>query len=486
MSLSRAARLHALAAHRRPVANHHGRFAGWAIAYALFIAYASTIVGPSGFNFVPVDPEVAWRMFKATPYITSDAGPRADWIANLLMLVPMGVLATGAFWPRRERMLRWLAAGAALFCCLLFVLSIKYLQLFFPPRTVTLNYIEAQSLGSLLGVALFWAGYDRLFLLLSAMWGNGRRFLMIVCGIYAVALLLFFLFPFDFVLSTQELRERAAILPQQLFSWPGAGLSTMHRAVWILAGSAATAPLGVFLALRSTRRSLFKIAIVGFLAMSAITLVTMLVLSAAPSLISVVYRSAGVVIGAAVTTWFEEQGSTRWRNRLARLVPLAILPYVLAVFFVNDLLTPHWRTVPQALAALNPFGLLPFYHHYIVSKAHAATSVAVHLLTFAPIGVMVALRRGAGRAEVLMAGILAALLSFAVELGRWFKPDLQPDFSDVIIAAVAAGIAAKLTAALWSTSDGTLARPTASARNPVRSPPMAGRQSVDRRSETAG
>ena len=82
-----------------------------------------------------------------------------------------------------------------------------------------------------------------------------------------------------------------------------------------------------------------------------------------------------------------------------------------------------------------------------------------------------------------MAGILAALLSFAVELGRWFKPDLQPDFSDVIIAAVAAGIAAKLTAALWSTSDGqTLARPTASARNPVRSPPMAGRQSVDRRS----
>src|SRR5215472_2671640 len=58
---------------------------------------------------------------------------RSDWIANLLMLVPMGVLATGAFWPRRERMLCWLAAGAALFCCLLLVLSIKYLQLFFPP-----------------------------------------------------------------------------------------------------------------------------------------------------------------------------------------------------------------------------------------------------------------------------------------------------------------------------------------------------------------
>src|SRR5262249_58405509 len=125
---------------------------------------------------------------------------------------------------------------------------------------------------------------------------------------------------------------------------------------------------------------------------------------------------------------------------------------------------PHWRTVHQALAALNLFGLLPFYHHYIVSKAHAATSVAVHLLTFAPIGVMVALRRGAGRAEVLMAGILAALLSFAVELGRWFKPDLQPDFSDVIIAAVAAGIAAKLTAALWGPNDRHPPKPTTSTR----------------------
>jgi hypothetical protein len=37
----------------------------------------------------------------------------------------------------------------------MFVLAIKYLQLFFPPRTVSLNYIEAQSFGSLLVLAFF-------------------------------------------------------------------------------------------------------------------------------------------------------------------------------------------------------------------------------------------------------------------------------------------------------------------------------------------
>ena len=53
-------------------------------------------------------------------------------------------------------------------------------------------------------------------------------------------------------------------------------------------------------------------------------------------------------------------------------------------------------------------------------------SVAGHLLMFAPIGVMVALRRGGGRAEVWTAAVLAGLFSFAVEFGRWLKPGLQP------------------------------------------------------------
>ena len=62
---------------------------------------------------------------------------------------------------------------------------------------------------------------------------------------------------------------------------------------------------------------------------------------------------------------------------LARIVPLMILPYLVAVAFVNGLLSPQWRTLPEDLAALDEFGLLPFYHHYIVSKAHAAEIAAI-------------------------------------------------------------------------------------------------------------
>jgi hypothetical protein len=111
---------------------------------------------------------------------------------------------------------------------------------------------------------------------------------------------------------------------------------------------------------------------------------------------AVLYRGAGIVVGAALVMSLEGTDQARYRYLLARLVPLVVLSYIFAIVLVNDLVSPHWRTVPEALAALDPFGLLPFYHHYIVPKAHAAASVAMHLLMFAPIGVMVALRAAAG------------------------------------------------------------------------------------------
>lgn len=482
--LARTASLRLSIADGNPAPYRRGRFAGWAIAYALAITYVSLVLGPTGFNFVPLDPEVAWRRLLATPYLMNGSDQRPDWVANLLMLVPLAFLVTGVFWPRRRR-LRWLAAVVALCCCLFLVIALKYLQLFFPPRTVSLNYIEAQSLGSVLGVVLFWMSSGRLLVLLRGMSGHGRRALLIACGIYAAALLLFYLFPFDFALSPDDFRERAAALPHLLTSWTGEGRSTPLRVIVVVADTATTAPLGVMLALMDRRRSLFGIAVTGFVAMSIVRVLTMLVLTATPSLIAVLYRTVGIVIGAASLMWLQGQDSARWRKLLGRLVPLMILPYVLLVAFAYDLLSPHWRTGPEALAAFDEFGLLPFYHYYIVSKAHAAESLAAHVLTFAPIGVMVALRRGGGRAEVWTASILAALLSFAVELGRWFKPGLQPDFSDVIIAAAAAGTAAKLTPAFWRMPEGdTLAKPNVAARSPVRSPGIAAAKSADLRYRT--
>src|SRR5215469_16554502 len=90
---------------RSPVSYRRGRFAGWAIAYALAIVYVSVALGPDGFNFVPLGPEVAWRELLATRYLINGSDQRPDWMANLLMLVPLGFVVTGALWPPRRRRL---------------------------------------------------------------------------------------------------------------------------------------------------------------------------------------------------------------------------------------------------------------------------------------------------------------------------------------------------------------------------------------------
>jgi hypothetical protein len=68
---------------------------------------------------------------------------------------------------------------------------------------------------------------------------------------------------------------------------------------------------------------------------------------------------------------------------------------------------------------------------------------------FAPIGVMVWLRRGFWSSGGKFAAFLAFSLSLLMELGRMVKPGLRPDFSDPIIAAVAAAVAFKSMPFLW-------------------------------------
>ncbi|MGH7048332.1 MAG: hypothetical protein ACREE2_18300, partial [Stellaceae bacterium] len=76
--------------------------------------------------------------------------------------------------------------------------------------------------------------------------------------------------------------------------------------------------------------------------------------------------------------------------------------------------------------------------------------------------VMLALRRGGGHGPIATAAALAAAFSLTVEFGRWFKPGLQPDFSNAIIAAIAAGLAARWSPLFWQA---VADRPRATAAN---------------------
>ena len=451
---------------RPPFLLDRARLARWVLLYAAFVVYGSVVVGPIGFHYVPEAPAVAWRQLLAVRYVPHGPDQRPDWMANLVMLIPLGFMLTGALTPARG----WGRVPAALggfALSLLFVLAVKYAQLFFPGRTVTVNYIAAQSIGAALGTVCFALGRDRLVdALLRPLAGGGRGALIALFGAYAVALAYFLLMPFDLVLSRGDILTRLAALPGILRAWPGAGRPAALRAVLVLAGAAAPAPLGALMALAAPRKGLARLGLVAALASVAMWAAELPILSATPMLPALGYRFLGIWAGAAALRALTPARLERARTALARAVPLLVPLYLLALAGANALLARHWRTVAEARAALDPLGLIPLWHDYIVSKAEALKSTLVHLLMYAPVGGMVWLRGGRGRRAAWAAGVAAGVLSGLVEVGRWFRPGLQPDFNEIVIGGLAAFLAVRWLPGLWRVLLSGLAPPGEAAMPP--------------------
>jgi VanZ family protein len=423
----------------------------WLLLYALIVVYGSLILGPLGFHFVPRDPADAWQAFLATPFFDTGSDQRPDWIANLLMMIPFGFLATGTFGASRTRAARIPGTAFALLISLSFVLAVKYAQLFFPPRTVSLNYIIAQSIGAALGVGLFHPLRAGMWRIATATDEAGRLRLALDAAI--VAFVAFALFPFDIALSPHDIAERFITLPSVLFSLPNAGRPIGLQVVVLAATALAAMPLGMRLFLGTERSRepphLAQITATGAALLVILFGATLFVISAKVSIVTFALRLLGVVAGATLVPWLATHDLTRARYQIGRALPVIVPIYVVLLIYANGLATRAWMPPEQALAGLDPRGLLPLWHDYIVSKAHALQSNVVHVAMYAPIGVMVWLRRGGSRRAALAAGTMAGLLSLAIELARGLKPGLQPDFNEVLIGAIAAAVANRVMPVLW-------------------------------------
>jgi VanZ family protein len=368
------------------------------------------------------------------------------------MLVPLGFLVTSALSPRRASALRPVAWLASLVLCAAAILGIKYLQLFFPPRTVTLNYVTAQTVGAFCGCVASIVWQDRV----AAPARRGDPVLGLVIGLrlYLAALVVFVLMPLDFALDRADMQAMLDRLPATLTTVPGPGRPLPVRAAMLIAAGLAFVPVGMLLTFVKigvfrVRRGLWAVLGRGLLLTTALYAVSTLVMGAWPALISIAYRSAGILVGAVSLHWLVRQDLQALRQRLARIVPWTTLPYLVALMVVNGLVSAHWRTPERALAETYPLGFLPLFDYYIVSKAEAAKNIAAHALMYMPIGVAVWLR-SAPRAGGGLAFALAALLSFGVETGRYLRPGLEGDINAVAVAGLSAYLAAQLMPSFWS------------------------------------
>jgi VanZ family protein len=419
-----------------------------AALYALAMIYLSLVLGPTGLHYVPLGFGEAWERLLAVRFVHHASSERPDWIANMLLPIPLTFLINSAIGYSQETRRRAVGIAATLVVSVLLILAVKYAQLFFPPRTVTLNYISAQFIGAVLGVVAFQLSQTRLYPRLVGLFADGEG-LTIVLGGYTLLLIAFYLMPFDIVLSLGDLLARALELFGILFSIPGSGHTPTYQLLLIIADTLTTIPVGMYLAVVGRERSVRGLVLRAFGLMVLIFLGQIFVLGSEPFLVALIYRTAGAVTGVLLIQRIKGKDLRKRHYYYSRFLPFIFPVYLLLLMFVSGVLSNHWVTLDEAMNALRPPQFLPFWNFYIVSKAHAAQSLVVEAFMFAPIGVMVWLRRGFWSSGVKFSAFLAFTLSLLMELGRFVKPGLRPDFSDPIIAAIAAAAAFKAMPVLW-------------------------------------
>lgn len=440
----------------------HSLFFPWLVLLALTIAYASTIIGPAGVNYVPLDRDVAWQSFlaRAATWVDNGSDQRADWMANLCMLVPFGFLLTAVLAPRS-------GAGpvtflASLLLSVAFVLAVKYAQLYFPPRTVTLNYMVAQVAGAAIGIAIFAASHAYLVRRAWRRAGGARETLRHILAVYAIVVFGFVLMPLDFALSLDDLAVRVEQVPELLFLMPGAGRPVVVQAIILIASALAMMPFGVLMVLApSGRNRLFSHAMVhGLSWLLAVFVLTAVLLSGTPTLVSLAARIAGVSVGVRIMPWVIRQNPARLRGFLATWSLWAVPPYLLLLASVNGLLSAQWLSLDDTIAAVHVKGLLPLFDYYIVTKATAAKNIAAHIVMYLPLGLLVwarGIRPG-------VAFWLGFFLGLGIELARFFRPGLQGEVNTVAVAAMASLLTAQIMPSVWrlleSVSLPTLVRAT--------------------------
>lgn len=434
-------KVHTMSTLRATTAAKASQHARIALVWALFVAYGSLV--PLEFR-----PRAdAWQAFMATPWLSLGVGSRADWVANILLYLVLAYFATGAVWASRlGRGLRVLLLGLVLTAILALAVGIEYLQLFFPPRTVSRNDLLAEGLGTALGTALWFFTGQRVAGLWQRFVGGGAHSLLAVLALYAIGYLGLSFFPYDFLVSAQELGAKLA-RPDSLSLGPGLSCGPAFTCgVKLVVEAVLMIPLGLLLALGIKARTprgkppgIVTGLAVGALLGVAIEAVQIVLASGTTQGISVLTRTLGMSWGVALA----RTHPLRWLDyspaRVLRWSLWASPLYLALVLALNDLLPLQLQAPWAAAEKLETLRFLPFYYHYYTTETAAVRSLLFVMGSYAPIGLVAALafprlRHGAA----LFAVLLTLVLCFGVEVLKLFTVGKKPDPTNLLIATSSA------------------------------------------------
>ncbi len=417
-------------------------------AFAAFVAYLSFVP----FRYQPLAFDDALARFARIPYLDLGAGSRADWVANILMFLPLGWLAAALFVPRPRGRFDLAAIAPSLALGAAWAVAVEFGQLYFPNRTVSINDIVAEVIGTFLG-AWLWCAFGAS----SRDWWRtllrgGRASASAALGAYLLAYLVMSFSPFDVVISIDELAHKAA---SDLNGWWLApiGCGRTPCGLKLLAEALAVAPFGWWLAMRrgGQGRSLGVAAVAGASLGVLIELGQFLLVSGTSQGASVVSRAAGAAAGAWLHSLRGRIVGIDWVRWGRPLVLAGALPWLAAVAYIAGWPGGRWLAPEAALARFGEVEWLPFYYQYYSTEQALIRSTLVHLVLYLPVGVAVWLwGRRTNSSSGAAAALLAGAIAIVAETGKLFVEGRHPDYTDVLFAMAAAWAAA--TVLRWASS----------------------------------
>jgi VanZ family protein len=451
-----------------------------AAGYLLFIVYGSLV--PLDFDPRPLD--AAWRDFLAVRYYVLGVESRADWVANGLLYMPLGyLLSAGIAVSRRSFTVQLLLSSAVFLACGALALGVEFTQLFFPPRTVSINDIVAEFVGSALGIVVWLVWGGALGQLQVEMRHGGALAIRAAVVVYVLAYLTLSLFPYDFYVSAQELFEKIAaggfgllVAPAMCDRWSVCIAKLGAEVVVVI-------PLGIFLSMvlgKTSPRAYVIAAWSGVALGFVIEAAQLLIASGISQGISLLTRALGLALGVVLHRRARREWFLALQPIVAPALLMASVPYLLALMYINGWFSGGWVSFEQAQENMSQVRWLPFYYHYFTTETRALVSALAVAAMYLPVGIgcwlwQFARAHQADNGAMATPAGIAAVLGGIMEGGKLFAPGNHPDPTNVLIAGASAALTyfAVNLVYRWSleteTAPPIVVRPSAEPRAPAAS-----------------
>ena len=400
------------------------------LGYIFFVVYAALV--PLQYHDLSL--HQAWAAFQKIPYVKLSIDLHADLIANGVLYIPVAFLTTYLLTQTFQKTpLLLLLAVAGVFSASLAV-AVEFTQIFFPPRTVKLNDIFSEWLGSLVGLALATRYLNWFHTLGKSFWNDPPRLKTQLLEAYTVAYLAFSLFPFDILSSWPEFQAKI-----DSNAWgsllAGDASTTLQKGFQLVSEVVLTAPFGILLfrLLGGSLASYKRAALVGMLLGCSIEVAQFFLYSGISQGLSVLSRALGVCCGVALCKHGDRWTVDRVAFILRRYTIPLVAAYLLALLYINRWFASSWHGLDFAAQQLVQVDFVPFYYHYYVGEAQALFSLLTVCLSYAP----VALLAWAYRRPPWVAILVSLLLATGFEASKLFMQPGHPDPTNVLLACAA-------------------------------------------------